>query len=427
MLCRLPLCLLILAVIWQCASYTDETAEVRQNFYKGDFQLALEKLEKSPLKDSSRNLLLFQLEKAMIFDRLGDRQQSRKLLIAADRQVDKLYTTSILNTASSFLINDSTQDYGGEDYEKVAIHTMLALSFLQDKSLEEAGVEARKINLILDKITKEYAQKFNGYREDALALYLSALIHEAQREDDDAIIDYQKALTTFAHPHYRQFYLGAVPDHLVRALYLLAGKNQRSELKEQLKETYPDIVKTAEEGLKAGLTSQIVSIHEIGHIAIKRANDFVIPLGGQIIRLSFPYIAYNERYSFGTTGLDLEGEGFFPGRNLAYLSAIAHFALEERRGRMILKSAARLIAKAALTNKAYDAFGPLGGIAANVASAVTETADTRGWTLLPDAFSVSRAWLKPGKHRMKLMSEGRLDKVEMVETSAGKIAIFRSY
>jgi hypothetical protein len=303
----------------------------------------------------------------------------------------------------------------------------LALSFLQDKALEEAGVEARKINLVLDKITREYDQKFNSYREDAFALYLSGLIHEAQGEDDDAIIDYQKALTTFSHPQYQQFYMGGVPDHLVQALYLLAVKRQHSEIRDRLSEAYPEFVKRAQEGVKAGLTSQIVSIHEIGHIAVKRANDFVIPLGGQIIRFSFPYIAYNERYSFGTTGLDLEGEGFYPGRNLAYLSAIAHFALEERRGRLLLKSAARLIAKAALTNSAYKNLGPLGGIAANVFSVVSETADTRGWTLLPDAFSVARAWVKPGKHRMKVMTEGRLDKVEMIEVPAGRMAIVRSY
>jgi uncharacterized protein len=109
------------------------------------------------------------------------------------------------------------------------------------------------------------------------------------------------------------------------------------------------------------------------------------------------------------------------------MNSIAHFALEERRGRLILKTGARLIAKAALTNQAHKNFGPLGGIAANVFSAVTETADTRGWTLLPESYAVSRAWVKPGKHRMKIFTNGRTDQVELVEVPANKIHIFRSY
>jgi hypothetical protein len=111
---------------------------------------------------------------------------------------------------------------------------------------------------------------------------------------------------------------------------------------------------------------------------------------------------------------------------VAYFNAIAHFALEERRGRLILKSMARLIAKAALTAKVNDTWGPLAGIAANIFAAASETADTRGWTLLPEAIAISRSWVKAGKHRMKVTTNGRLDLVELAETSPGKLLIYRS-
>lgn len=426
MIKRLPLWVLI-GWCWQCSTYSDSTAELRLDYYRGDYQPALEKIEKSGLKDSSRDLLLYQLEKAMILDRAGERAKSRQLLLQADKQVEKLYTTSISNTAATVIINESMQDYSGEDYEKVAIHTMLALSFLQDNQLEEAGVEARKINLVLKNITREYDQRYNSYREDALATYLSGIIHEAQGEDDDAIIDYQQALTTLSQPSYHQFYLGSVPEHLVQALYLLAVKHQRSEIAQRLDQDHPEVTQAAKASVQEGKTSQIIVIHEIGHIAVKRAQDFVIPLGNQIVRISFPYIPYNESLSYASTGFDLEGNGFYPARNLAYLDAIAHFALEERRGRLILKSAARLIAKAAMTEQANKNFGPLAGLAANVFSVVTETADTRGWTLLPEAISISRAWVQPGKHPMKIMTNGRLDQTELVEIAPKKMAIFRSY
>ena len=50
-----------------------------------------------------------------------------------------------------------------------------------------------------------------------------------------------------------------------------------------------------------------------------------------------------------------------------------------------------------LTQGHQRAFGLLAGVAANVYSAVTETADTRGWTLLPPAFYVTRARVARGK------------------------------
>ncbi|MGC5189060.1 hypothetical protein ACPXBB_26030, partial [Escherichia coli] len=78
------------------------------------------------------------------------------LLIDADKIADELYTTSITRTAASFVVSDASTDYSGEDYEKVAIHTELALSFLATKDLDGARVEARKINNKLAEINSKY-------------------------------------------------------------------------------------------------------------------------------------------------------------------------------------------------------------------------------------------------------------------------------
>ena len=84
------------------------------------------------------------------------------------------------------------------------------------------------------------------------------------------------------------------------------------------------------------------------------------------------------------------------------MNAIAHNALEEKRLRLILKGAFRVLLKAKLTDVAHEQFGPVGGILANVFSAASESADTRCWTLLPAAFYVSRLKLKPGKHKVTI-------------------------
>src|SRR5690606_17970339 len=121
-------------------------------------------------------------------------------------------------TALSFVYNDSATDYEGEDYEKVAIHTQLALSFIGDQDYSAARVQAKKINNKLAEINKNYdADQKNRYAEDAFALYLAGVIWEAQGDYDDAIIDYRKALKLY-EGSYATFVRAGVPDGLVEAL-----------------------------------------------------------------------------------------------------------------------------------------------------------------------------------------------------------------
>ena len=81
-----------------CASYTEETREIRDLYQSEAYRKALDNLEASGLKDEDKNRLLYRLEKAMILDRLTQRDPSRKLLIEADKIADQLYTTSVSRT-----------------------------------------------------------------------------------------------------------------------------------------------------------------------------------------------------------------------------------------------------------------------------------------------------------------------------------------
>lgn len=411
-----------LLAVASCASYTQETSEMR-TYYHGDrFDKALQALDKSDLKEQNKNRLLYRLEKAMILDRLGERKKSRALLLEADKIADELYTTSISRTAASFVVNDSTTDYSGEDYEKVAIHTELALSFLQDQDLSAAGVEARKINNKLSEINSGYDDQKNRYAEDAFARYLSGMIHEASGNHDDAIIDYMKALKLY-EGSYKDFYDGTVPPDLVIALYRICSERQRTPEMTMLVKKFPaQVAKAKNRDPGAG---ELIVIHEVGLIAHKTTAEFVVPIGGQVVRFSFPVIRRRDVY-LGQTGVDMLHEGgFVSASNLQDMQSIASFTLEDKRLRMIVKQGVRLLAKGQLTDYAYKQLGPLGGIAANVYSVVTETADTRSWTLLPGAYYVTRIQLKPGEHQIKIKNDGHVSKIVPVKVEKGRIKFIR--
>lgn len=411
-----------------CASYTQESKEMRQLYGADRYQEALAKLEESSLKDESKNRLLYRLEKASLLDRLHDRPRSRKLLVEADKIADELYTTSVSKSVASFVVNDAATDYEGEDYEKVFIHTLLAASFLEDGDLAAAKVEARKINNKIQEINQKYEGNKNRYGEDAFARFLSGLIYEAGAEWDSAIIDYKAALALYEGA-YRDFNDSKIPNALITSLYRILLQRGRSVDAAAVAKKYPSLAQEVErsdgKGAEAG---EVVVIHEIGTIAFKENNEFFLPIGGQVIRFSHPVIKKRSFGSYGNTGIEVDGANtFYPAAQAANLTDIASSVLDDKRGRLIIKEGARLVAKAALTESAYKNFGLLGGVAANVYSAVSETGDTRSWTLLPHSFLVSKARLKPGSYTIKIKGGAKIARVEKVQIQAGKTLFFRAF
>ncbi len=403
----------------QCASYQDDLKKVKEAYAKESYGAALEALESSAIKTASRNRLLYLFEKAQIYESMGEGKKSRNLLLKADKIVDELYTVSVSKEAATYLFNESAQDYAGEDYEKVAIHTMLALSFLKDNMLSAARVEAKKINSRLNEINNGYDSKSkNHYSEDAFARYLSGMIYESQGEFDAAIIDYRKALSLYEGIYSSEFKT-PLPRTLIKALNRLYFRRGRSADQARLKKNYGRLL--AASPSSAQNYGELIVIHKLGRIAAKQREEFVTTFGKQILRFSFPIIRPKSFYAFGKTGVQVEGLKFSGGELVQNMDQIAAKTLEDRRLRMILKAGARLVIKGQLSQEAGKRYGPLAELAVNIFGAVTETADTRSWTLLPSQFYVTRTLLEPGNYNIKIFSGGKLQEIKNLAIKSGKM------
>ena len=412
-----------------CASYTDETRKMNEAYSAGNYDGALDSLKKSGVMERTQDRLLWRLEAATIFDRKGQPEKSRNLWFEADQLVDELYTVSISSTATSFIMSDASADYEGEDYEKVAIHSMLAHQYIGIGKLDEARVEARKINNKLAQINEKYDEdNKNKYGEDAHARYLSAMIYEARGEWDSAIIDYSKALELY-EGSFGRYIKGPVPSGVVMGLYRTLSVRNRTERLKPLAEKYKNLLgkeSVAQAAESERGNGEIVVIHELGRVAKKVAKDFVLPISGQIVRFSFPELLPRPVYDAGT-GVEIHGKGFFRAENTAYMDAIASDVLESRRGRMVAKQMTRLLAKGQLTYQVEKNFGPLAGLAANIFTAATETADTRSWTTLPQAFYVTRARVAPGDYQIVVKTNGRVNVTKHVAVKKGQIEMLRGW
>mgnify|MGYP001564341519 CR=1 FL=1 len=87
----------------------------------------------------------------------------------------------------------------------------------------------------------------------------------------------------------------------------------------------------------------------------------------------------------------------------------------------------RLILKGQLTQKAEKEFGVLGWVAGNIYGAVTETADTRGWTTLPASIYVTRIRVKPGSYNLNIQNNGRVSQLKKVVVKKGELRLIRDF
>jgi hypothetical protein len=411
-----------------CASYTEHIAEVDGLYSSKQYDSALQALESSVIKEQDRNRLLFAMEKGMILDRKGDLIRSRRAWLEADKIADELYTVSVSKLAASFLYNDSIVDYAGEDYEVVNLHTMLALSFLEEAKYREARIEAVKINNKLAEINSRYDEGKNKYEKDAFAYYLSGLIFEKLGEWDSAIIDYRKSLAAF-QGEFKGFNRGGVPDSLVEALARLYQIRNRKQELSALRESHPKLLAFLDKSdSQQEEKGQVLVLHELGQVSKKVRSEFVLPISGQIVRFSFPVMDSRTYGAGGRTGIEWgrvnSSKSYVAAESLVDFNAVAYQTLEDKRLRFTLKATVRLLAKGQLTYQAEKNFGLFGKLAGMAYSTVTETADTRSWSLLPGAVFVSRIWLDPGEYHLGVLTEGR-GQSQVVKVKAGEMVIIR--
>ena len=415
--------LVLLAPQLGCATYTEEMSGVRSAYRGRSYGDALTRLEESDIKEQDRNKLLYTLDKAMIKDRMGSHADAQQLFKDADAIVDELYTESISNTVASFVVNDSTMDYAGEDFEKVALHTMWALSYLQAGDLKSARVEAKRINTRLQEINDGYDKDSkNRYSEDAFARFLAGMIFESLGEYDDAIIDYRKALTAY-EGIYKTTFSTPPPLPLLQSLHRLLTLRKRSSELAELNKSYGSQIGKMEPLPKQ--YGELIVIHESGTIAIKETMEFLFPYGSQVVRFSFPIVKFQPR-NWGSTGATL-GDQKCEGATVENLDAIAHETMNDKRARVLLKQGVRLLAKGQIVDQARQNFGILGEITANIFTAATETADTRSWTTLPSQILVTRCSLPAGEHTINIKTAGVSHAVEKVQVRAGQMTFLRTY
>jgi hypothetical protein len=337
----------------------------------------------------------------------GDYAASNQAFEEAKTLMDQLYGASISEHTLSFVINDATRSYTGEEYEQVLVHQYAALNYLEMGDLGAARVEALQVDVTLREVSERLPDSY--YAEDAFARYLTGLIYEDLGEWSDALIAYRKAYEAYTkqQPHTHV----DVPPFLKYDLLRLAERQGlTAEMKKYKAQFGIDQWPSAREQEQLG---EVVFILQNGLAPILREQSSAVvdPGSGHLVRISLPY--FESRPSSVTNVQVSAGERRSTAALVENIDAIARSHLQAKMPAITARAIARQIVKSKIAKEARrsarqqsdsnDALAAvILGLGIEIAAFATERADTRSWVTLPRNIYLARLALPPGRHTVRV-------------------------
>ncbi|UVT17153.1 MAG: hypothetical protein H8K04_06290 [Nitrospira sp.] len=444
----LALLLAVLVLSTGCGPSVNRYLLIEQSLVAGDPQRAAAIVEQTQKEYGAKGRLLYEMDRGMVLQLAGQYQQSSDMFERAEEEVERLYTRSIRSETAAFLTNDNTLPYEGDAYEHVMINVVNALNYAALGQLQEALVEARRVdhrlNMLGDRVTDT-----GKYRNDGFARYLSGILYEAAGDLNNAFIAYRNAYE--AYDAMRGWLRMSSPPSLRGDLLRTAeALNLTTELT-SYRQTFPDASWQPFSSLEQ--LAQVVMISYNGRAPRKedlyldlpispdalqlvlinrgvfqspyprnRAMDGVLyGLNGRVVRVALPrLVPQKTRVAFENMTLtDSDGRSVTVRSELAHnVTALAEKSLSERLPAITAKALARAATKFAMaegvTRGAQHAAGKdaapwvglLVELLAKGLAVASEEADKRSWQTLPDEIHVARAWVPPGQYRVSIQPSG---------------------
>ncbi|MBC7793825.1 MAG: hypothetical protein H7Z43_08960, partial [Clostridia bacterium] len=323
--------------------------KMRPNLLKGNYNAANEFLDKNKEDIYSKdNRLLFYMDKGMVLSLGKKYTESNIELETAKTAAEDLWTESVGKNALAWVTTDNSLPYQGEDFEKVMIHFVEAMNFLNMTDYDGARVEARQVSEKLELYASKYGEEDGPsmYKDDAFAHWMSGKLSEAEGGTEalnDAWIDYKKALKVYG-TDYAQRYGTPIPDMLVedslRVLEALGPdfKDDYGKVRSQFaKAHYMSQKDTRQLG-------EVVLIHMNGEAPYKVDKFWDAQAATEWIRVAYPEFVAKPHRITKTRMVPSEGASIDTeiGQNV---TAIAIQNLNDHMGRIKAKAIARAVAK----------------------------------------------------------------------------------
>jgi len=406
------LCCFLLPILFlfSCAPGVRYYPQVNAYILNQDYDSAYRLVTKNKNAFKKRDILLYYLDKGIIAHFASRFEESNRNFSMAESIMDRLYTKSISREISSFIINDNTIPYGGEDFEKVLINLFMSINYVELGRFDDALVEARKVDNKLNVLNSRYEDdKKNVYREDPFVRFLMGVIYEDVGEINDAFISYRMADTIYRTDYLPNYGISSPRFLLEKLICSAKALGFDEELNETFKE-YPAATLVNRACKKDMAETYFVHYNGLGPEKIERF--FLIPMpDGYIAKIAYPAFQ-KKRYRIVNGQISLKNlkTGRIYTSTTVLMEDIASIAvlnLKNRISRVIAKATARATIKYMAARKAKklakkenrELLALFVQVFAQVAVWVTEKADLRQWRLLPAEIRVGRNTVPAGRYR----------------------------
>lgn len=424
-------------------SYPERIAYARQAFVNADFIEAAHVVEE--FSSPERDRVLLNMELGTIYHTMGHFEKSNDSFLQAVQLVREYEARAMVSLrdvgafGGAVLINDKARPYRGAPYERVLLHTYLAMNFLLQRKLLDARVEILQAYERQKRAREEHdlelrrmaeASEEKGIESDELAgtirghyadqqqilereeniyqnaftYYLSVLVYELNEEYDDAYID---AKTVYAlNPDFSPVHTDLL--RLSRRLGLEQDYRRwrrafGQEVAGGLPEGHGEVVLLVQSGM-APLKEQIkipVPVPVRGDISFVTVS--IPKFRAQPGRIPRASLHTGDRLLLETCPLmDVRA------------AAVQH--LWDQAPAIAIRQILRASGRYAAIYYAREKGGDLLALLVAIGGYALEQADLRSWATLPKAFQVGRAHLPAGQYAFRIGCS---------ETGAGSVALER--
>ncbi len=393
-----PLSLFAAIVAVGCATHADRVQDIRAAYHAGNTAEAKAKIDKA-IDGNRREADVLKLDRATVLLTEGKSKEAEALFREVRDRFDAKEGKDAAENVLATLSDDQQLAYAGEDYEKVLIRVMLALSNLMHDG-SDAGAYALQVNekqqhiIAASKLTDGNGKNLRqNYKMVAAGAYLNAVLREeTQTNYDDAarsleqVAQWQPDFTP-AKQDLERVKTGhhSQPGNGVVYVFALVGRGPYKVEK-------AEIVSTA---------ALLIADRMVSAMGKQSLPPTIAPIKVPVVTRPVNYIdsvmVQADGQPAGSTVTITDVGQMAAAQSEALLPDTLARAVVRR---VVKKGVVFGVKEAAHTDQTQ--LLSLGLNAAGVIWEATESADTRCWGLLPDKIQVLRIELPAGTHRLAL-------------------------
>lgn len=434
----IPLLFLFLSFTACGTNYNKKIEKSEKKFHEGNFPAASKEIrplvEKAPKKDK----LLALLEAGIIYHTKGNYKTSNQIFENA-WNIMETQKKQISKKAKAFFINDRSNNFYGENFERVLVPFYIALNHASLEDNENAFRWLKKMDYELKNM------KYNDpkYQQNILARYLYAIMAEHSKKYNTSRVQYNniKMIQSDLDEFKTDRYILAVKENNRRDMNAFRPTDLNFSFDHQMNPLPYEPDKTGE----------LIIIHESGKAPIKMSRGklmsdqaFMVTLRisievalntrgaalstagvvGMLGTAENPIPIYKKRDGTSSHPIEISLQETYSTKakmlydyettairnfNDHYQSYIKKNVASIATKIVVAAIAAHQVANAAeerISNPALAYLARLStGVAAGGAVAATIKPDLRCWHMLPAKFGVKRFLLREGNYRIKLHSQ----------------------